>query len=92
MSDVLERFLRYVQIDSQSDPHNEAEVPSTPRQHKMCDQLAAELRELGCDDVRQTKHAYVTASLPASEGAGGLPALGLIAHIDTAIDAPVIEQ
>ena len=88
MSDVLERFLRYVQVDSQSDPHNEAETPSTPTQHEMARVLAAELRELGCADVTQTEHAYVTATFPASAGAEDLPALGLIAHIDTACDAP----
>ena len=35
-SDVLERFMRYVQVDSQSNPDNEAETPSTPAQHDIC--------------------------------------------------------
>ncbi len=87
-SDVLERFLRYVQVDSQSDPHNEDETPSTARQHDIARLLADELAALGCEDVTLTDHAYVTASLPASAGAKGLPALGLIAHMDTAPDAP----
>lgn len=87
-SDVLERFLRYVQVDSQSDPHNEDETPSTACQRNLARLLAAELTELGCEDVALTEHAYVTASLPASAGAEGLPALGLIAHMDTAPDAP----
>ena len=87
-SDVLERFLRYVQVDSQSDPHNEDETPSTACQRNLARLLAAELAELGCEDVALTEHAYVTASLPASAGAEGLPALGLIAHMDTAPDAP----
>lgn len=87
-SDVLERFLRYVQVDSQSDPHNEDETPSTTRQHDIARLLADELAALGCEDVTLTEHAYVTASLPASVGAEGLPALGLIAHMDTAPDAP----
>ena len=87
-SDVLERFLRYVQVDSQSDPHNEDETPSTARQHDIARLLADELAALGCEDVTLTDHAYVTASLPASVGAEGLPALGLIAHMDTAPDAP----
>lgn len=87
-SDVLERFLRYVQVDSQSDPHNEDETPSTACQLELARLLASELAELGCEDVALTEHAYVTASLPASAGAEGLPALGLIAHMDTAPDAP----
>lgn len=87
-SDVLERFLRYVQLDSQSDPHNEDETPSTACQLDLARLLASELAELGCEDVALTEHAYVTASLPASAGAEGLPALGLIAHMDTAPDAP----
>lgn len=87
-SDVLERFLRYVQVDSQSDPHNEDETPSTACQLDLARLLASELAELGCEDVALTEHAYVTASLPASAGAEGLPALGLIAHMDTAPDAP----
>lgn len=87
-SDVLERFLRYVQVDSQSDPHNEDETPSTACQRNLARLLASELVELGCEDVALTEHAYVTASLPASAGAEGLPALGLIAHMDTAPDAP----
>lgn len=87
-SDVLERFLRYVQVDSQSDPHNEDETPSTACQLDLARLLASELAELGCEDVALTEHAYVTASLSASAGAEGLPALGLIAHMDTAPDAP----
>ena len=88
MSDVLERFLRYVQVDSQSDPDNERVTPSTPRQHQMARVLGDDLSALGCEDVRVDDHAYVTATLPASAGAEGVPALMLCAHIDTAPDAP----
>ena len=88
MSDVLERFLRYVQVDSQSDPDNEQVTPSTPRQHEMARVLGEELRELGLADVSVDDHAYVTATLPASVGAESAPALMLCAHIDTAPDAP----
>ena len=87
-SDVLERFLRYVQVDSQSDPHNEDETPSTACQRNLARLLASELAELGCEDVVLTERADVTASLPASAGAEGLPALGRSAHMDTAPDAP----
>ncbi|MBR2683395.1 MAG: peptidase T [Atopobiaceae bacterium] len=88
MSDVVERFMRYVQVDSQSNPANEAEVPSTSCQHDMARLLGDELRALGCDDVRVDTHAYVTASVPASPGAEHQPALGLCAHLDTSPDVP----
>ena len=87
-SDVLDRLLRYVRVNTQSNPHNAAETPSTACQHDLARMLAAELRELGCADAQTNEHAYVTATLPASAGAEGLPALGLIAHIDTSPDAP----
>lgn len=88
LPDVVERFMRYVQVDSQSDPDNEGVTPSTDRQHQMASYLADELRALGLADVVADDHAYVTATLPASAGAEGLPALGLCAHIDTSFDAP----
>ncbi len=87
-SDVVERFMRYVQVDSQSDPNNEDVTPSTPSQHEMAKYLERELVELGCEDVSRDEHAYVTATVPASAGAEGLPALGLCAHIDSSFDAP----
>ena len=88
MSDVLERFLRYVQVDSQSDEAHEDVTPSTPRQHEMARVLGDELKSIGCTDVDVDGHAYVTATLPASSGSEGVPALMLCAHIDTAPDAP----
>ena len=88
MSDVLERFMRYVQIDSQSDPDNMDETPSTPRQHEMARYLGEELREIGCADVVVDEHAYVTGALPASAGAEKRPALLLCAHLDSSPDAP----
>ena len=87
-SDALERLLRYVRIDTQSDPSNDAVTPSTAKQFDLANLLADELRALGLDDVAVSEHAYVTASLPASAASEDLPALGLIAHMDTAPDAP----
>lgn len=88
MSDVLERFMRYVQVDSQSDPDNMGETPSTPCQHEMARVLGEELRSIGCADVVVDEHAYVTGTLPASAGAEKCPALMLCAHIDSSPDAP----
>ena len=89
MSDVVERFLRYVQVPSSSDSEaGEGGTPSTPEQHDMARLLERELLELGLEDVRRDGHAYVTASLPASPQACDLPALGLIAHVDTVPGVP----
>ena len=88
MSDVLERFMRYVQVDSQSDPDNMDVTPSTTRQHEMARFLGDELCEIGCADVVVDEHAYVTGTLPASAGAEKCPALLLCAHIDSSPDAP----
>lgn len=88
MSDVVERFMRYVQVDSQSDASHADQVPSTPAQHGMARLLADELKALGCEDVLVDDHAYVTATVPASAGAADKPALGLCSHLDSSPDAP----
>ena len=90
MSDVLDRFMRYVQVGSPSDPDNLGETPSTACQHDMARLLGEELESVGCTDVTVDEHAYVTGTLPASPGAEGLPALMLCAHIDTSPDAPAL--
>ena len=84
MSDVLDRFLRYCAVPSQSNPLTADAVPSTASQLDMANVVAADLRELGAQDVTVTPNAYVTAHWPASAGAEGLPALGLCCHLDTA--------
>jgi tripeptide aminopeptidase len=79
--DVLERFLRYVRIDTTSDSDSET-YPSTAKQRDLGEVLARELRELGLDDVEFTEHGYVFATVPGSAG----PTVGLIAHMDTSAD------
>jgi len=79
--DVLERFLRYVRIDTQSDDDSET-YPSTAKQRDLGELLARELREVGVDKVEFTEHGYVFATLPGSAG----PTVGLIAHMDTSSD------
>jgi tripeptide aminopeptidase len=79
--DVLDRFLRYVQVDTQSDSDSET-YPSTSKQRDLGEILATELREAGLEDVELTEHGYVFATLP---GKGG-PTVGLIAHMDTSED------
>ncbi len=82
-SDVLERFMRYVQVPTQSADEHSDQVPSSAIQFDLARMLEAELLELGARDVRVSEHAYVTAWIPASPGAEGRPRLGLIAHLDT---------
>lgn len=82
-SDVLERFLRYVQIDTQSSDAHCDEVPSSAIQFDLARLLADELRALGAERVLVSDHAYVTARIPASPGLEERPRLGLIAHLDT---------
>jgi tripeptide aminopeptidase len=79
--DVLERFLRYVRIDTQSDDDSET-YPSTAKQRDLGELLERELRELGLDDAELTEHGYVFATLAGSDG----PTVGLIAHMDTSQD------
>lgn len=86
--DVLERFLRYVQVDTQSADEHCDRVPSTDIQFDLARLLADELRELGARDVAVSEHAYVTAWIPASAGSEDKPRLGLIAHLDTTEQAP----
>ncbi len=81
-SDVVERFLRYVQVDTQGDPRNIDVVPSTACQQDLVNLLADELRAMGAQDVITTEHAYVTAGLE------GLPTLALNAHVDAESSVP----
>ena len=86
-ADLLERFLRYVQIDTRSDPHATT-APSTPGQWDLLRLLADELRGLGAADVVLTPHGYVLATLPATTGKTSVPRLAWCAHVDTAPNLP----
>ena len=79
--DVLDRFLRYVRIDTQSDDDSTT-YPSTAKQRDLGELLARELAELGLEDAAIDEHGYVFATLPGARG----PTIGLIAHVDTSPD------
>ena len=79
--EVLERFLRYVQVETTSCEDNEG-CPSTPGQKVLGAMLAEELRALGVADARMDEHGYVYGTIPA-KGQKKRPAVGLIAHMDT---------
>jgi tripeptide aminopeptidase len=82
MSAVLERFLRYVQYDTQADESSEA-YPSTSKQRVLLEALADELKALGAADVQMDRYGYVTATVPATSMKPQVPTIGFIAHVDT---------
>ena len=83
---AYQRLLQYVQVHTTSDPTTGTH-PSTQRQFDLARMLADELRALGVGDADVDEHCYVYGHLPATPGCEGRPALGLIAHMDTATDA-----
>ena len=85
MSEVLDRFIRYVQIDTQSARDSET-YPSTAKQMDLLRLLAEELKQIGMQDVRMDRYGYVTATLPANNGKAS-PVVGFLAHVDTSPDA-----
>lgn len=84
MESVVERFLRYVAIDSQSDESSDT-CPSTEKQKVLGRLLVEELRELGLKQVRMDEFGYVYGSLPANTDQN-ISGLGFIAHMDTSPD------
>ncbi|MFI5337783.1 MAG: peptidase T [Opitutales bacterium] len=85
-ADLLERFLRYVQIDTRSDADSPA-TPSTPGQWDLLRLLEGELRDLGVSEITLTEHGYLLASLPANMAAA-VPVIAWCAHVDTAPPLP----
>jgi tripeptide aminopeptidase len=79
---VLDRFLRYVQYDTQSDEQSTT-YPSTEKQLVLLRDLAAELRALGVADAAVDEHGYVMATIPATDAKPDVPTIGFIAHVDT---------
>jgi tripeptide aminopeptidase len=80
--DLIEDFLTYVKIDTQSDDST-GTSPSTMKQHDLASLLAKELTDIGASDVYYDKeHCYVYASIPGNTGSDS-PAIGFIAHMDT---------
>jgi tripeptide aminopeptidase len=83
--DALERFLRYVRVDTQSKEGSDT-YPSTAKQLDLSRLLVAELQAIGLADAALDEHGYVVATLPAT-APGELPTIGWIAHVDTSPEA-----
>lgn len=78
---VVDRFLKYVKIDTQSD--DEApQFPTTAKQLDLSRVLVEELKELGLSDAHLSEHGYVYATLP-SNSEKDVPVIGFISHVDT---------
>jgi tripeptide aminopeptidase len=79
---VLDRFLRYVAFDTQSNEQSRT-YPSTEKQLMLLRALADELRAIGLVDAAIDEHGYVMATIPATTRKAGVPTIGFIAHVDT---------
>ncbi len=83
--DVLSRFLRYVQIDTQSDPNSPTQ-PSTEKQKNLGRLLVSELQEIGIKDAELDEYGYVYASIPANTDKT-VPTICYCSHMDTSPDS-----
>ena len=85
MSSVLDRFLRYVKIDTQSDPQS-ASFPSTDKQRTLSTLLVTELQAMGITDAQMDAHGYVYATIPANSDKQNIPVICFCSHVDTSPD------
>ncbi len=84
MSKVVDRFLKYIALDTQS-AEGASTVPSTEKQFALAKLLVEELKELGLKDVSMSEHGYVYGTIPANVEAD-CPVVGFLAHMDTSPD------
>ena len=85
MENILDRFLRYVAVDTQSDPESETQ-PSAAKELDLLRMLCKELQEMGVEATID-EYGYVMGHIPSNCGHEDVPAIGFIAHADTAPDA-----
>lgn len=84
MQHIIDRFLDYVRIDTQSNP-NATTTPSTEKQWNLANELVFELKQIGMTDVTIDNNAYIMATLPSNVD-HEVPTIGFIAHFDTSPD------
>ena len=82
MNSLVERFLKYVQIDTDSNPESNA-CPSSEIQWDLAKVIVEDLKALGMEDITLDENCYIMATLPANCDED-IPAIGFIAHMDTA--------
>jgi tripeptide aminopeptidase len=83
---VSERFLRYVQIDTQADPTSDT-TPSSEKQKNLSRLLVAELKAMGVQDAEMDEFGYVYATIPSNTEKTNVPTICFCSHVDTAPDA-----
>lgn len=83
---AVDRFLKYVQIDTQSDPHSKS-IPSTEKQKDLAKVLVAELHEMGVSNAAMDEWGYVYATLPSNSLKSNVPKICFCSHMDTSPDA-----
>ena len=84
--ELIERFFKYVKIDTQSDEDSETS-PTTSKQFDLADVLSEELHELGAEVVYDKEHCYVYGYVAGTGSIKDAPALGFISHMDTSPEA-----
>ncbi|OIQ37827.1 MAG: peptidase T [Bacteroidetes bacterium MedPE-SWsnd-G1] len=84
MQHIIDRFISYVTIDTQSDPNNPA-FPSTEKQWDLAHLLVDELKQIGLSDITLDDNCYIMATLPSNVN-HQVPTIGFVAHIDTSPD------
>lgn len=82
---AYERFLDYVRVYTTS-VEDQEQIPSADREFDLANRLVDELKELGVEDARVDANCYVYGTIPATPGCEMAPAIGFIAHMDTAPD------
>jgi tripeptide aminopeptidase len=87
MSDVLDRFLRYVRYDTQSNEESQT-YPSTDKQLALLRDLVDELHGIGIADADIDRFGYVMATIPSTANRPDVPVIGFIAHVDTSPEMP----
>ena len=84
MQHIIDRFISYVTIDTESDPNSDT-CPSTEKQWDLANKLVDELKAMGMEDVTIDEHAYVMATLPSNVD-HDVPTIGFVSHFDTTPD------
>ncbi len=84
METIIDRFLGYVKIDTQSDPNSDT-TPSTEKQWDLANELVNELEQIGLQDISIDDNAYIMATLPSNVNKK-VPVIGFISHFDTTPD------
>jgi tripeptide aminopeptidase len=84
MQKIIDRFISYVTIDTESDPNSDT-TPSTKKQWDLANKLVEELKSIGMQEVTIDENAYIMATLP-SNVKQKVPTVGFIAHFDTTPD------